>query len=148
MSNRTRRRASGLVGDRRGSVAVEFAFVGVIFVTLLLGAVDLARYQIVRQSLRSMAQEAARQAMIISSNGAVAGGPCGSTVTAGQLRTAVTTPTNPTPMLVPANLTLHPVCANAGGVRTVTVTAIYPFTFVVPFLPVITNLTANSSLSY
>lgn len=148
MSNRTRRQASRLDEDCRGSVAVEFAFVGLIFFTLLLGAVDLARYQFMQQSLRSMAGEAARQAMIISSAGAVAGGPCATAVTAGQLRTAVTTPTNPTPMLAIASLTLNPVCTASGGVRTVTVTATYPFTFVVPFLPALTDLTTSAALSY
>lgn len=148
MFNRARRRASGLARDRRGTVAVEFAFVGLVFVTLLMGAVDLARYQIFRQSLRSMAEEGARQALILSSVGAVSGGGCGSTVTAGQLRTAVTTPTNPTPMLTVANLTLSPSCSAASGLRTVTVTASYPFTFVVPLLPAVGPLTASAALYY
>jgi len=143
------RRPAGLGGDRRGTVAIEFAFVGLIFITLLLGAVDLARYQIVRQSLQSMAEDAARAALLLSSVGAVPGSGCTTVVGGAALKTAVTTPNNPTPMLNPASLTLSPVCAVSGtGVRTVTVTATYPFTFVAPLLPTLPNLTASAALSY
>jgi Flp pilus assembly protein TadG len=87
--------APGTAGPRRdegGVVAVEFAIVGMIFFMLLLGAVDLARYQFIRQSLGSMAQEAARTALLASSAASVQGGGCVAPPTGAALRTAVTTP--------------------------------------------------------
>jgi type II secretory pathway pseudopilin PulG len=129
-------------------VAIEFAIVGLIFFTLLLGAVDLARYQFVKQSLGSMAQEAARTALLAASTSAVQGGGCG-TLPA-NLPGAVTTPVNPTPILVPARLTLTAGCTTdpaSNGARIITVVARYPFDFVVPFLSA-APMTATARLSY
>ncbi|MDB5316892.1 MAG: pilus assembly protein [Rhodospirillales bacterium] len=144
VSSSHRRSARGLAGDRRGTVAVEFGLVGLIFITLLLGTVELARYQILRQSLRSMAEEAARTGLII-----LQGNPC-VTLDATALKTAVTTPNNPTPMLTPGNLMLTIACpaATSTGVRTVRVTATYPFNVVAPIIPALPALTASASLFY
>src|SRR3954466_2893687 len=53
-----------LLSDRSGAVAVEFGIVGLVFFILLLGAVDLGRYQITLQSLRDISAEAARVALL------------------------------------------------------------------------------------
>ena len=144
MSSSARRTVCRLASDRRGAVAVEFAVVGLIFITLLLGTVELSRYQILRQSLHSMAEEAARKGLIT-----LQGAAC-STLTAGALRIAVTTPNNPTPMLTPASLTLAIDCLGptASGVRTLQVTATYPFSLVAPIIPALPALTATAALSY
>ncbi|MGK7864849.1 TadE/TadG family type IV pilus assembly protein [Falsiroseomonas sp. E2-1-a4] len=149
MSSSRRGRLTESWQNCRGTVAIEFALVGLIFITLLLGAVDLARFQSVRQSLGNVAEEAARAAMIMSGAGAVLGGGCTTTPDGGVLKSAVTTPVNPTPMLTPALLTITPVCAlSAGGARTITVTATYPFNFVAPLLTVAPTLSATASLTY
>jgi hypothetical protein len=65
------------------------------------------------------------------------------------LVTAVTSPTNPAPMLTPGSLTLSATCAaNGSGARTITVTATYPFTFVVSFLPTLSSLSASAAMTY
>jgi len=139
----------GLLGDRRGATAVEFAIVGGIFITLLIGAVDLARFQIVRQSLRSVVEDAARSALITSSSTAVSGGGCTALPSGAALRTAITTPTNPYPMLTIASLTLTPTCAvNASSARTITVAASYPFSFVTPIYNFTGPLAASASMTY
>src|SRR4051812_1802227 len=61
-SNRAARRR--LIHDRRGVTAVEFGFVAFIFFVLLLGTVDLGRYQFTQQSLRDIVAEAARAGLI------------------------------------------------------------------------------------
>ncbi len=149
MSSSRRRTRSGLLGDRDGSVALEFAFVGLIFITLLIGAVDLARYQIVRQSLRSVVEDAARSALITSSSTAVLGGGCTALPSGAALKTAITTPINPVPMLTIASLTLTPTCAvNGNNARTITVTASYAFSFVTPIYNFTGPLSATAALTY
>lgn len=53
-----------LLRDRRGVTAVEFGLVGLIFFVLLLGAMEMARFQFMQQSLRDAAGEAVRAALI------------------------------------------------------------------------------------
>lgn len=144
-----------LLADRRGTTAIEFAVVGGIFFTLLLGAVDVGRYQITQQSLRSIAAEAARFALIAADQAMAASpagisGVCAAVPSSAALKAGVTTPTNLTPFLVPANLTLVGNCVvGAGGARTITITASYPFQFVMPVLPQgLPSRQATSSLSY
>lgn len=141
--------------DRRGVTAIEFGFVGLAFFALLLGAVDFGRYQFTRESLRDSAAEAARVALI-TMNQALAQNPTGTPAcpSGDTLRTAVTSPSNLTPMLNPNLLdytSTPPTCTtNAStGVRTVTVTVYYPFQFVAPFMPRQTpRLSTTAALSY
>jgi len=126
-----------LFADRRGTTAIEFGFVGLIFFTLLLGAVDIGRYQFTVQSLRDISAEAARAALIDADNvaGQIANGTAATTETDAALKTAVTSPANLTPFLTPSKLTLVTARATAAnGVTTITVTATYPFQFVAPVL--------------
>ena len=46
--------------DRRGGAAIEFAFVGPILITLILGAIELGRMYYVRQSMEYATEQAAR----------------------------------------------------------------------------------------
>lgn len=46
--------------DRRGGAAIEFAFVGPVFITLMLGALELGRMYYVRQSMEYATEQAAR----------------------------------------------------------------------------------------
>jgi hypothetical protein len=104
--------------------------------------------KIVKQSLGSMAQEAARAALLFSSATAVQGGGCGPLPP--DLRAAVTTPSNPAPILAPASLTFDARCAldTTSGTRTITITASYSFAMVVPFLRTAPSLSATAKLAY
>jgi Flp pilus assembly protein TadG len=142
-----------LLEDRRGVTALEFGFVGMIFLTLLLGAVELGRYQFTVQSLREFSAAAARTALINANQVAAlqaSGSTTASRMADSAIKAAVITPTNPTPLLTPASLTLTSAWAtNASGVQTVTVTVSYPFRFVAPLLPGgALTLTDRSALSF
>jgi len=60
------RRSSRLVRDD-GTVAIEFAVVGLLFFALLLGSIELGRAMWMRNSLQFAAEEAARWALVQSS---------------------------------------------------------------------------------
>ena len=140
-----------LYQDRRGVTAVEFGLVGFIFFTLLLGTVELGRYQFTVQSLREFSAAAARVAMINANQlAAQQGGNGASAMSDSAIKAAVLTPTNPTPLLTPGSLTLtSTVTTSAGGVTTVTINVSYPFRFVAPLLPGgPLTLTDRSALSY
>jgi Flp pilus assembly protein TadG len=135
--------------DARGAVAVEFAMVGFTFFALLLGAVDVARYQISVQSLHDISAEAARVALLYAANTSATNAQNGTTtpplMSGAALKLAVTSPTNLTPFLAPASLTVTSVSSlSAGGVPTITVTASYPFKFLALLLPY-TNQTLSQS---
>src|SRR3954447_12334315 len=93
-----------LLNDRSGAVAVEFGIVGLVFFILLLGAVDLGRYQITMQSLRDISAEAARVALLDRAQVASVIGSGGTATNKSDtaLKAAVTSPTNVTPFLAPA----------------------------------------------
>jgi Flp pilus assembly protein TadG len=123
--------------DCRGLVAIEFGMIAVILVTLLLGTVELGRYQFTLQSLRQITALSARQAMVNANTVMAqrAGGATASLISADALKTAVTTPNNPTPMLRPNLLTLTIGYSTLSGTDLVTVTAEYPFQFLAPLMP-------------
>src|SRR4051812_30441168 len=127
-----------VLSDRSGAVAVEFGIIGLVFFILLLGAVDLGRYQITLQSLRDISAGASRVALLDRGQVASVVGAGGSATNKSDtaLKAAVTSPTNLTPFLPPASLTIvtsEP--TSLTGVRTITVTATYPFSFLAPLLP-------------
>ena len=53
-----------LTADRRGGAIIEFAVIGPVLLTLLLGAVDVGRMFYVRQNLEYATEEAARYYML------------------------------------------------------------------------------------
>jgi Flp pilus assembly protein TadG len=141
----------GVGRSTRGSVAVEFAMIGFVFFVLLLGAVDIGRYQITVQSLHDITAEAARASLLYAgqttANNALNGTSTPTLMSNVALKAAVTTP-NLTPFLAPASLSLTSSLASPNGVATITVTAAYPFTFLAPLLSGTSTLTNSVSLSY
>jgi Flp pilus assembly protein TadG len=55
---------SRVVQDRRGTSIIEFAIVGPVLLTLLLGAIDVGRMFYVRQGLEYATEQAARYYML------------------------------------------------------------------------------------
>jgi Flp pilus assembly protein TadG len=142
----------GVGASTRGSVVVEFAMVGFIFFVLLLGAVDIGRYQITVQSLHDVTAEAARVALLHAGQTTASDAQNGTSTTPlmsnAALKAAVTAP-NLTPFLTPASLIVTSALTSPNGVATITVTATYPFTFLAPLLPGgASTLTDSVSLSY
>jgi Flp pilus assembly protein TadG len=128
---------SRLAHDRRGATAVEFAFVGAIFVFMLLGVVEFGRYYFTLQSVRSLASEAARDALISANSAIFGGGNCTaqtSTTLTPNTSTIARYPlirtTNP-----PLDATWTRTCGSASAAARVTVRIRYDFSFIVPFLP-------------
>jgi len=64
MTVRALHRLAELLADRRGGAAVEFAIIGPVLCTLLLGVVDVGRMFYVRQNLEYATEEAARYYML------------------------------------------------------------------------------------
>jgi hypothetical protein len=103
---------------------MEFALVAIPFLFLMIATTDLGRYFITLHSLRTLTAEAARSVMV----NCFGGGACCLTTT--QISAAEAK----TPFLVPASFrTVPSACQqapDASGLRTVTVSAQYPFTFI------------------
>jgi Flp pilus assembly protein TadG len=142
----------GVGANARGSVVVEFAMIGFIFFALLLGAVDIGRYQITAQSLHDVTAEAARVALLHAGQTTASNAQNQTSTTPlmsnAALKLAVTAP-NLTPFLAPASLIVTSALTSPNGVATITVTATYPFTFLAPLLPGGARiLTESVSLSY
>jgi TadE-like protein len=122
VTNRFRLRQLG----RQGTTSLEFALVAIPFLFILIAGMDLGRYFITQHSLRTLTAEAARSAMV---NCFGSTGACNLTPVQ---KTAVETAS---PFLVPGNFLTFTVSQSApsgDGVRTITVTAIYPFSFILP----------------
>jgi Flp pilus assembly protein TadG len=140
-------------GSKRGAVAVEFAMIGLVFFVLLMGAVDVGRYQITVQSLHDISAEAARVALLFAGQTESANARNGTTtstlMSGAALKAAVTSPSNLTPFLAPASLIITSTLTTPNGVSTITVTATYPFAFLAPLLPGGNRtLTDSVALSY
>ena len=131
MSRRAcRNRLAALRRDHRGVAAVEFAVVGMMAISLMLTAIEVARYNVVAQSLRNLGAEAARSALV-SVNRSLGTGDCQpATVNQASLLQQV-------PVLRAGRLELQveSTCPEPNGTGLVTVRATYDFTFVVGWLP-------------
>jgi len=147
-----------LARDRRGATALEFAVIGTIFITLLLGVIELGRYYFTVQSLRTVAAEAARAYLIRSNLDLIANPtrcqPVIATVTAADLEVAARTP-----ILAVSRLTIDapvfesntplPTPAPTCTTRRVRANVSYTFNFVVPFLPAtVPVLTATAFMDF
>jgi Flp pilus assembly protein TadG len=128
-------------GRRRdGTASLEFALVAIPFLFLLIAGMDLGRYFITQHSLRTLISEAVR-ATLVSCYGSSSG--C-SLPSASQ-----TTVAAKVPFLASGSITWvtppNQGAPNAStGVRTISVTVSYPFTFI---LPIWTSLNANSPIT-
>ena len=121
------RRAVAGLRDRRGTTSLEFALVGGLLLSLLLGGIDLARYMFTQESLRATAAEAVRLATLRGSQNLNAG-----TAACGNLAGSLAGASARVPFLQPSLLTATlSGCATQAGVTTVVVTVQYPFSFAV-----------------
>lgn len=120
---------------RRGTVSIEFALVGSLFFTMLIGTIEVGRLYFTQQSLREATAAAARSAMLDATlSGCVQ--PAARVVAA-------------TPFLRPASLSLCIVRTVASGQVTLTIDASYPFTSVLSVLHVSGNvLTEHSTVTF
>lgn len=123
-------RGRHLLRSRRGATAIEFALVGSLLMTFLIGIIEVGRYMITREAVRNVTAEAVRLATLRGAanlNGGAA--PCQSL--SGSLGSAV----RGGPMLRPADLSvILSGCATAGGMTSVVVTVTYPFSHAVPLV--------------
>ncbi|WP_035484778.1 TadE/TadG family type IV pilus assembly protein [Geminicoccus roseus] len=103
---------------RRGTTSIEFAIVGAMFFTMMIGTIEIARLYFTQASLREVSAAAARRAMI---DPALEG--C-SAPAAAVART--------TPFLRTGNLRLCVSREVASGQVTLTIDAAYPFSTVMP----------------
>lgn len=112
---------------RRGAAASEFALVGTLLLSLLLGTMELGRYLFTLEALRSAAAEAARAVTIRGSANMNAGrAPC--TGLSGALTGAGISAS----FLNPGSLTMTMSgCVTTGAVTTVQVAVSHPFAFAV-----------------
>ncbi len=119
----------GSASCRRGAASAEFALVGAAFLMLLLGGMDAARYLATVEAVRSATAEAAR--LVVLRGGAnLNAGNAACAGLAGPLLGAATR----APLLEAAALSVTlSGCATSGVVTSVTVTASYPFAFVLPW---------------
>jgi hypothetical protein len=104
---------------------MEFALIAIPFLFMMIAIADLGRFMMTVHSLRTVAAEAARAVMLNCFNS-------GSCALTGPQRTAAE---RSAPFLVPAQLTLNASQTEntTTQVRTITVSAQYPFSFI--FLP-------------
>ena len=136
---------SRVLQDRRGATALEFGLIGLIFIFLLFGIVELGRYYFMLQSARTFTQDVARGALVIANNRLVANGndTCTGIVTGGNVTPSPTTSPTLASLYAKApflrsGCTLTPVpTVVCSPNRRITVTTSCPFTFLVPlpFLP-------------
>ena len=124
---------------RSGTTSLQFALVAVPFVFLLMAGMDLGRYFITQHSLRTLVSEAVRATLV----------SCYGSASACNLPSASeTTVAAKVPFLTSGSITwvtASQTAPNAStGVRTISVSVSYPFTFI---LPVWTSLNANSPIA-
>ena len=116
------RRAKGVCACRLGATAVEFALVAPLFLSMTLGLMEMGRAMWIKASLQYACEETARYYMV--NNGASA------TTLKAQAQTylsdtGVTIATNPFTASLDTSTTPD----------TMTITATYSFTVLVPFIP-------------
>jgi Flp pilus assembly protein TadG len=129
--------------DKRGTTALEFALVAVPFLFLMIGTTDLGRYFLTQHSLRTLTAEAARAVMV---NCFSASARCYLTPT------EISAVKAKVPFLIPNSTALNAFQegpSGATGLRNVTVTAVYPFSFIFYLWSGKSgNITETTSISY
>ena len=121
--NRCRATLSRLAGDRRGVSILEFALVGPLLLTMVVGTVEMGRMFYVRQGLEYATEEAARYYML---NPNVAD----SAVTT-HLQGKMPGGMGPSVVVAYADTTS---CNSNGTVTCTTITATYSFAFIVGYI--------------
>lgn len=111
----------------RGATSLEFALVGGLLMSLLLGSIEMGRYMFTLECVRTATAEAVRLATLRGSQNMNAGSAACANLS-GNLADAAAR----TPFLQAASLTVTMGgCATQAGITTVTITVQYPFTFTV-----------------
>jgi hypothetical protein len=113
---------------RRGVTSLEFAVTASLTVTLIFGSAEAAKYSFTLQSLRAAAGEAARSVMLRGGANMSAGVPACQGLS-GALPGATARVRYLDATKVTATLAG---CATNGGVSSVNVTLLYPYTFSIP----------------
>ena len=126
--------------DRAGNSVLQFALVSIVLFTLVFGITDLARYFLAWQGLNTVASEAARASMVNNKWTFACANPTSGT--AANVAAAA-------PFLSTSALTLCVTSSTSNGITTVSVTASYPFTFMIaPLSAANATLTAATQLAY
>ena len=117
--------------DRGGATALEFALVGGLLVSLLIGTLQTGRYLMTQAAIRSVAADAVRLVVLrgsanLNAGRAACSGLSGS-LSGVNARAAVL-------RLSSLAVSLSD-CASSSGMTTVTVTVSYPFTYAIPLVP-------------
>ena len=114
--------------ERGGTSSLEFALVAIPFIFMIIAGMDLGRYFITQHSLRTLISEAIRSAVINCSDR----GAC-NYATAVPVPSAVWAQAPFLNATAPhATLTAGQTIDGATGVRTITATATYGFSFILP----------------
>ena len=114
---------------------MEFALVSTAFVMMLLGTIDLGRYYFTSEAVRTVTAQAARDALIsYRSNGLC---PDEGVIETGALTR--------TPFLGANSLVLRVTCPN-GSPQVLNVTTSYPFSFMIPWIPLSPTITDSARL--
>ena len=120
---RARRFLKRLASDRRGAAALEFAFVGPLLFTLVLGTIEVGRMFYVRQGLEYATEQAARYYALNPNTASTAV----TTYLQGQMPGGMGAG-------VTVGYTDTPACNSSLGVTCTMVAASYTFNFIAGFL--------------
>ena len=123
-------RADHALRSRRGATALEFALVGSLLFTFMIGIIEVGRYMLTQEAVRMVTAEAVRVATLRGSAILNSGAPTCQNLS-GSLGGAV----KGGPMLQSADLSvILSGCATQGGMTSVTVTVTYPFSHAIPLV--------------
>ncbi|SDB74469.1 TadE/TadG family type IV pilus assembly protein [Belnapia rosea] len=112
-----------------GATSLEFALVGSILLSLLLGSIEMSRYMFTVELVRVAAAEAVRLTTLRGSQNLNAG-----TAACSGLSGNLSGAGHRTPFLDANELEVTMSgCTTAGGITTVSIAVEYPFSFAVPF---------------
>lgn len=115
--------------NERGAVAVEFALLLPVLLTILFGIIEFGMIMYGREVVTNASREGARA-------GIVQGPP---KLTTGQITTIAHDYLTSTG-INPANVTFSAVGAGLANPNTLTVTATYRYSFLVPYIPAMTGI--------
>jgi Flp pilus assembly protein TadG len=116
--------------SKQGVATLEFALVGVVLMSFLIGIMEVGRYMLTLEAVRTVTADAVRLAMLRGSASLNAGaGACSN------LSGSLTGANARTPLLRSADLSvILSGCATNAGMTTVRVTVTYPFTYAIPLV--------------
>jgi Flp pilus assembly protein TadG len=128
---RIRSTVAGVVRCRRGAAASEFAIIGVLLFSLMIGIMEVGRYLMIVQALRTVTADAVRLAVLRASANLNAGNAACTNLSGNLSGANARVPVLKSEAL---SVTLSG-CGTQAGITTVNVTATFPFTYSIPLLP-------------